>query len=105
MRAIALTTLAETPTDSRDAEMLALHVLNTFDVPPGIIKEPGPDHSLVNEISYAHTIANLTDLRYAYRALDDPTVYVVDLNETDFTGDTSRFHAFADRGEFMTISI
>ena len=105
VRAIALTTLAETPTDSRDAEMLALHVLNTFDVPPGIIKEPGPDHSLVNEISYAHTIANLTDLRYAYRALDDPTVYVVDLNETDFTGDTSRFHAFADRGEFMTISI
>ena len=103
VRASILLTLAQTPTDGRDAEMLALHVLNTFDVPPGVVKEPGPGHMLLDEVTYADTIANLTDLRYAYRALDDPTVYVVDLKETDFTGAESRFRDLAPTGNFTEI--
>lgn len=104
VRAIALTTLADTPRDGREAEMLALHVLNTFDVPSGVVKEPGPAHSMVSEITYVCTIANLTDLRFAYRALDDPTVYVVDLNEIDFGGSVSRFRDLNERGDFTSVS-
>lgn len=104
VRAAVLLTLAETPTDGREAEMLALHVLNTFDVPAGVVKEPGPDHTVVNEVTYADTIANLTDLRYAYRALDDPTVYVVELASTDFTGDEPRFRELTATGAFTPVS-
>lgn len=105
VRASILLTLVETPVDGRDAEMLALHVLNTFDVPPGVVKEPGPGHVLLDEVTYADTIANLTELRFSYRALNDPTVYVVDLEKTDFTGDISRFHDLSATGEFTSISV
>jgi hypothetical protein len=84
--------------------MLVLHVRNTFDVPARIVKELGPDHTVVNEVTYADTIANLTDLRYAYRALDDPTAYVVELTRTDFTGDESRFLELAAIGAFASVS-
>ena len=105
VRASVLLTLAETPANSREAEMLALHVLNTFDVPAGVVKEPGPGHTTLDEVTYADTIANLTDLRFAYRALDDPTVYVVDLKATDFTGDAPRFRDLSPKGDFTAISI
>jgi choloylglycine hydrolase len=105
VRAVALLTLATTPRDSREAEMLTLHVLNTFDVPAGVVEEPGPDHAMVDEITYADSIANLTDLRYAYRALDDPTIYVVDLGQTDFTGDAPRFRDLSPNGKFSAITV
>jgi choloylglycine hydrolase len=105
VRAVALLTLARTPRDSREAEMLTLHVLNTFDVPAGVVEEPGPDHTMIDEITYADTIANLTDLRYAYRALDDPTIYVVDLEQTDFTGDAPRFRDLSPSGKFSAVTV
>jgi choloylglycine hydrolase len=105
VRAVALLTLATTPRDAREAEMLALHVLNTFDVPAGVVREPGPHHSMIDEVTYADTIANLTDLRYAYRALDDPAVYVVDLTQTDFTGESPRFRDLSATGDFLSITV
>lgn len=105
VRANALLTLATTPRDSREAEMLTLHVLNTFDVPAGVVKEPGPGHTELDEVTYADTIANLTQLRYAYRALDDPSVYVVDLTTTDFSGDAARFRELSPSGEFTEVAI
>lgn len=105
VRAIALTTLAEVPHDAREAEMLALHILNTFDVPAGVVKEPGPHHTTVDEITYVDTISNLTDLRYAYRALDDPTVYVVNLGATDFSGTAARFRDLSPTGEFTEVRV
>lgn len=105
VRAVALLTLATTPKDAREAEMLTLHVLNTFDVPAGAVREPGPDHTTVDEVTYADTIANLTDLRYSYRALDDPAVYVVDLTQTDFTGEAPRFRDLSATGNFLPITI
>jgi choloylglycine hydrolase len=105
VRAVMFNTLATTPKNGRDAEMLTLHILNTFDVPAGVVEEPGPGGSTLDEISYADTICNLTQLRYAYRALDDPTVYVVDLKDTDFTGSVSRFRDLSPTGDFTSIEI
>ena len=103
VRASILLTLVDTPTDGHDAEMLTLHVLNTFDVPAGVVKEPGPGHIEFDEVTYVDTIANLTGLRYSYRALDDPTVYVVELSKTDFSGSTSRFRDLSPTGSFTEI--
>lgn len=105
VRAVMFNSLAATPKDSREAEMLTLHILNTFDVPAGVVEEPGPGGVEVDEVTYADTICNLSDLRYSYRALDDPTVYVIDLKETDFTGGASRFRDISARGDFTPVSI
>lgn len=105
VRATVLLTLAHTPVDGRDAEMLALHILNTFDVPAGVVKVPGPDHTVIDEVTYVDTIANLSELRYAYRALDDPAVYVVDLTRTDFSGDAPRFRDLSATGDFLSITV
>jgi len=105
VRALAFTSLATPATNSHEAEMLALHILNTFDVPAGVVKEPGPHHSVVDEVTYADTICNLTALRFAYRALNDPTVYVVDLPDTDFTGTESRFRPLTATGAFTRVDI
>ena len=105
VRATVLLTLARTPADGREAEMLALHVLNTFDVPAGVVKVPGPDHTVIDEVTYADTVANLSDLRYSYRALDDPTVYVVALTQTDFSSEAPRFRDLSATGDFQPIAI
>lgn len=105
IRALALTTLATPPKDAAGAEMLALHILNTFDVPAGVVKEPGPHHSVVDEITYVDTICNLTDLRFCYRALDDPMIYVIDVAATDFTGSHARFLPLSAQGTFTPITI
>ncbi|MGA1701643.1 MAG: linear amide C-N hydrolase [Candidatus Nanopelagicales bacterium] len=105
VRAVMFNSLATTPKDGREAEMLTLHILNTFDVPAGVVEEPGPGGMEIEEVTYADTICNLTDLRYSYRALDDPTVYVVDLKGTDFSGGASRFRDISARGEFTPISV
>ena len=105
VRAVMFNSLATTPKDGREAEMLTLHILNTFDVPAGVVEEPGPGGMEMEEVTYADTICNLTDLRYSYRALDDPTVYVVDLKGTDFSRGASRFRDISARGEFTPISV
>ncbi|CAB4906800.1 unannotated protein [freshwater metagenome] len=104
VRALVFTSLADTPATGKDAEMLALHILNAFDIPAGVVKEPGPNHSVLSEVTYADTICNLSELRFAYRALNDPIIYVVDLKETDFTGDP-RTTPISRDGQFTLIEI
>jgi choloylglycine hydrolase len=85
VRAFVLQRFMDTPKDSTAAESAALHVLNSFDIPAGIIRESLPDGTIVDEVTSWSTISNLTGRRYAYRSIDDPTVYVVDLSTTDLT--------------------
>jgi len=84
IRALAMVTLSDQPADGADAERTALHILNAFDIPPGVIKEALPDGRLVNEVTVWDTVANLSQKRYAYRTVTDPAVYVVELGTTDF---------------------
>lgn len=85
VRAFALQQFIDKAKDSNAAEAAALHVLNSFDIPAGIIRESLPDGTVVDEVTAWSTISNLTGRRYAYRSIDDPTVYVVDLSTTDLT--------------------
>lgn len=85
VRAAVLTALADQPHSSPEAEQTALHILNSFDIVGGTIKEAFGKAGEVNEVTCWDTIVNLTGQRYAYRTVSDPTVYVVDLATTDFT--------------------
>jgi choloylglycine hydrolase len=104
IRAYALTSMANPPKDAREAEQFALHVLNSFDTVGGFMGRVfGEGHS-VHDATVWDTIANLTGRRYAYRTMGDPTVYVVDLDTTDFTGPARRNHLSWD-GDFTAITV
>ena len=77
--------LMEQPADAASAEAACLHALNAFDIPAGLITEEFKPGQVVPEVTTWVTVCNLTDHRYAYRTIGDPTPYVVDLATTDFT--------------------
>ena len=83
VRAAAIVAMSDVPADSSSAEMQALHVLNAFDIPLGLIREEAGG-KLVDEVTVWITIANLTGKRYSYRTNGDPTVYAVDLADVNF---------------------
>ena len=85
VRAFAIREFMDTPKDASAAEMAALHILNSFDIPSGIIRESLPGGKVVDEITAWSTIANLSNGRYLYRSIDNPVVYAIDLSEVDLT--------------------
>ena len=104
VRAVTQVTASDQPADGHESEQLALHILNNFDITPGLLREPGPDGKLVDEVTSWSTIANLTGLRYCYRTIDDPTTYAVELGTTDFTK-PARTGDLPTRGEFAAASV
>lgn len=85
VRAATLVALSDQPEDSQGAELQTMHVLNSFDIPAGIIEEAQPDGKTVPEITDWITISNLTDQRYTYRTSTDPRLYSIDLGSVDFS--------------------
>ena len=85
VRAAALVLLIDEPADAASAESACLHVLNSFDIPAGIITEEFKPGQVVDEVTSWVTVCNLTDRRYGYRTIGDPVPYVVDLTTTDFS--------------------
>jgi len=85
VRAAATVLLLEQPADAASAEAACLHALNAFDLPAGLITEEFKPGQVVPEVTTWVTVCNLTDHRYAYRTIGDPTPYVVEFATTDFT--------------------
>jgi choloylglycine hydrolase len=104
VRAVAMTALADQPADGRAAEQCALHLLNSFDIVGGAIREPFGGEGLVDEVTVWDTIVNLTGQRYAYRTMTDPTVYVVDLAATDFSR-PARVVPLSWQGDFQPVTV
>jgi len=100
IRAFTMVAASEQAQTSDEAEMATLHILNNFDIPVGIVREPGPGGKPVDEITDYSTISNLTQKRYSYRTHGDPVVRVIDLETTDFSTtrqtpiDTTKLGAF-----------
>jgi choloylglycine hydrolase len=90
VRAVAQVSLAAEVADGPAAERSTLHILNTFDINAGLIRETGADGKPVSEVTEWSTVSNLTGLRYAYRTINDPAVYVIDLATTDFSSARSK---------------
>lgn len=104
VRAAVQVTLSDQPKDGHDAELTALHILNTLDITPGIIREPAPHGGTADEVTVWDSISNLTQKRYAFRTVTDPNVYVVDLAKVDFTT-PARTQAISWKGSFQEFSI
>lgn len=104
VRAFTMLSLADQPADGPAAEQFALHMLNAFDIPSGLIKEAGPGGELVDEVTVWDTIVNLTGRRYAYRTITDPNVYVVELDDVDFSA-PARIQELSWTGGFTPITV
>lgn len=104
VRALTQVSLSDQPADGHASEQLALHILNNFDITPGLIKEPGPGGGLTDEVTSWSTISNITGKRYSYRTIDDPTTYVIDLAKTDFKK-APRTTALPESGDFTAATI
>jgi len=96
--------LSDQPTDAHEAEITALHILNTLDITPGIVREPAPHGGFSDEVTVWDSIANLTGQRYSYRTVTDPTVYAVDLSKVDFTK-PARVQDISWQGSFVDVAV
>ncbi len=104
VRAAAMVMLSDRPKNAKEAEQSAMHMLNAFDMVPGIVKESFGETGTVDEVTVWDTIANLTDKRYAYRTVTDPTWYVVDLTTVDMTK-PARVSPLSFDGDFTAVTI
>ena len=103
VRAAVLVQLASQPTDGKDAEQMVGHVLNSFDIIPGTVLEHMGGKVVSEETTY-DAIFNLTNLRFAYRTVTDPTWYSVDLNSVDFTK-PARLQPLSMQGDWAVTTI
>jgi len=103
VRAAALVLLTDEPADAASAESACLHVINSFDIPAGIITEEVKPGQVVDEVTRWVTVCNLTDRRYGYRTIGDPVPYVVDLTATDFS--TSRRTPVPGAARFTPVTV
>ena len=103
VRAAALMLLIDEPADAASAESACLHVINSFDIPAGIITEEFKPGQVVDEVTSWVTVCNLTDRRYGYRTIGDPVPYVVDLTTTDFS--TSRRTPVPGAARFTPVTV
>jgi len=103
VRAAALVLLIDEPADAASAESACLHVINSFDIPAGIITEEFKPGQVVDEVTSWVTVCNLTDRRYGYRTIGDPAPYVVDLTTTDFS--TSRRTPVPGAARFTPVTV
>ena len=105
VRAVVQVALADAVPDGPSAEMSTLHILNSFDINAGLIREIGPTGTPSDEVTVWSTIANLTGGRWAYRLRNDPTIYLVDLATTDFTSARSKPLPDTQLGSFVPMNI
>ncbi|MFN8125188.1 MAG: linear amide C-N hydrolase [Candidatus Nanopelagicales bacterium] len=84
VRATAAVASSRPPKDGKTAEMAVFHIMNTFDIPEGLVME-GPGDA-IPELTEWTAIANLTDRRYILRGYDSPNPVVIDVGSTSFDG-------------------
>ena len=103
VRLFSVLRLLEQAADAHAAEMLAMHVLNAFDLPKGMIRESFGT-KVVPEVTIWDAFVNLSTPRYGYRMIDNPETYVVDLARVDFD-EPARLQDLNWTGTFTPIEI
>ncbi|HDR9480883.1 TPA: choloylglycine hydrolase family protein [Burkholderia aenigmatica] len=79
VRAVGYVTSVENPHGGADAIRLAEHIVNTFDIPKGWIKEEVDHDTPVYEYTQWISIADLEARKYYFRTYDDTVMRVIDL--------------------------
>ncbi|MFN7172925.1 MAG: linear amide C-N hydrolase [Fimbriimonadaceae bacterium] len=104
IQALLMVATSKQPEDGEDSERLAMHIANHFDIVPGMVREVAPDGSELCEVTDWTAVCNLNAKRYAYRTLDNPTTFVIELEKTDFTK-AARLADFPTAAAFTPVTI
>ncbi|MCO7189029.1 MULTISPECIES: linear amide C-N hydrolase [unclassified Pseudoalteromonas] len=85
IRAAMMVNYAKPVSSTDEAINLAAHILNTVDIPVGVIREIPEEKTLKPELDYTQyiTLSDLSNQKFYVRLYDSPQVYSVDLSELD----------------------
>jgi choloylglycine hydrolase len=86
VRATALTQGVRQPADAAQGVNTALHLLNAFDIPRGVIRQDQPDGSVVDEITEWIVVKDLTNQILYFRTYDNLVLRRVDFRRLDTSG-------------------
>jgi choloylglycine hydrolase len=77
--------------------MLALHLLNTVDIPTGASKREGNSQASFENTQWV-TIKDHQEMKFYFRSYNSPSLYLVDLNKIDFSKGTLHKEIPVDQG-------
>lgn len=87
-----------------DQEMAAFHALNNFDIPDGVMAGIGATGQEQNDRTTWSSLSSLNAGRYIIRVESNPSPYVIDLGNTDFSPGLARQKA-VPAGGFIPLSL
>lgn len=79
------TQFSDQQADAQGTLNLGQHIINTFDIPFGMITEPGANNTINKESTQWVTFRDLTNRVIYFRTYDNLTLCKIDLNNLDFT--------------------
>lgn len=73
------------PENAEDATFETFHILNNFDIPRGVVREPGKDQNGNQLVDYTQwtTTSDLKQKRFYFRTYENSDIRYVDLNAQD----------------------
>lgn len=89
VKTAVLMEVVKTPDDAKGAVNLAEHVINNFDIPVGLAREPG-NGNYSGELTQWVDFKDLTHKIFYYRTYDDLSLHAVDMSKLDFSENAPR---------------
>lgn len=90
--------------DAPAQELAAFHALNNFDIPDGVMAGTGSTGLPQNDRTTWSSISSLNAGRYIIRVESNPSPYVVDLSQTDFSSGPAR-QTPVPAGSFISLAV
>ena len=86
VRAVAFASAATPPENASEGVILAHHILSSFDLFPGVVRE-GKQEAKNPDVTQWATFSDLKNKAYYFRSYQNPTLRKVDLSGLDFDDD------------------
>jgi len=104
VRATAMKYLADPAEHAEDAIILANHILNTVDIPIGIIKGSAYSNTSKDHSQWV-VIKDLTNKHLYFRSYYNPTLRIIDLKKIDFSPQAKKISLAVESGAPVYIDV
>jgi choloylglycine hydrolase len=96
VRAVALTQAADQPPSASDAINTAFHILDSFDIVPGVVRSSRGEQGPADFTQWT-SAADLKNGRYYFKTYANPRIRVVDLNQLDLSAQQVLYFSVDDK--------
>ena len=101
-RMAVLTRFADKQPDAAKTLNLAQHIINTLDIPRGLISDRMPDETYLKETTQWITFRDLTNRIIYFRTYDNMNLRKIDLNKLDLSAKSLKRIRMYGAGEIIT---